>query len=189
MEPLRPRHNGTRVQAAYDTGRSGGYRHGSRFPGGGSRGPGRKTRSRKAAGARSGGSGWPLRPKGWIWMPIWTLWAGERLEDRTQPILVLEDAHPPMSFYRICDGNVRSYWISHEAPTFLDSDKVRRTGNMSYMRGHYQHSAGYRFLRKHFAGSPGNNYVDSDMWGILAGTGLGVGEDRRNLFRPNRVRG
>ena len=109
----------------------------------------------------------------------------QRFEDRAQPILVLENARPPVSFYRICDGNIRSYWISHEAQTFLDSDKVKRSGNMTYMPDHYQHSTGYRFLRKHFAENFGNHYVDTDMWGILAGTGLGMREN--SIISSDRI--
>ncbi|MBI4774570.1 MAG: hypothetical protein HY788_10380, partial [Deltaproteobacteria bacterium] len=101
----------------------------------------------------------------------------ERFDDRSQPILVLEKAHPPMSFFRICDGNIRSYWISREAQTFLHSDRVKRTGNMSYMPEHFQHSPGYRFLRKPTHGGRTNYLLDSDALGILVGIGSGLGLD------------
>ncbi len=83
-----------------------------------------------------------------------------------EPILILETARPGFSFFRSYDGNVRSYWVGRQAYEYMDTAQAKRTGNMSYVPLHFQHSRSYRILRK-----PAVN-DQRDAMGIIYGSSI-----------------
>ena len=108
----------------------------------------------------------------------------DRLKDLSSPLLILENAHPTLSFFRIFEANARTYWISHEAFMYLKDDRFEKTGNSQHCPPHYKHSESYRFIRKFPHNKVTNFNIDSDLRGILYGHGTGhtpesiISEDR-----------
>ena len=85
-------------------------------------------------------------PKGINW-DAFIQFVGSKLEDTSQPILILEDARPPLSFLFLNDGCQRRPWISPEASSYLHEPRIEKTGNMQYMPPHYLHNRYYRIKR------------------------------------------
>lgn len=102
--------------------------------------------------------------------------AGERLKDACSPLLVLEPARPALSFYRYFDGNIRTYWINHEAHEYLSCEQYKKTENSQNCPLHFRHSKLYRFIRKTDEPSCMNPQL-TDEKGILCLSGVGRGED------------
>ena len=71
----------------------------------------------------------------------------EKLYDTTQPILMLEQARPPLLSFNIMDNSIRIYYMSREANTCFQSSEAKRTGNMQLLPVHYHQSDHYRMLR------------------------------------------
>ena len=85
-------------------------------------------------------------PKGINW-DAFIQFIENKLENTSQPILILEDARPPLTFLYLGDGCQRRPWISPEASTYLHDPKIEKTGNMQYMPLHYLHNQYYRIKR------------------------------------------
>jgi hypothetical protein len=91
-----------------------------------------------------------------------------KLEDSDAPLLILDDARPPLTFLRIEDGCQRRPWISPEASTYLHSPKVVLGGNLQHMPCHFFHIPYYRVKRERGV----DNYRQlgkTDAWGGFHG--------------------
>lgn len=83
--------------------------------------------------------GWTIcAPQGSRFEGLYNL-LGSLLDDKSNPIIVLEEAVPRLTFLSLSDGAQRRPFISPEAAAYLTSEKVSRTANMTYMKKHYFH--------------------------------------------------
>lgn len=99
------------------------------------------------------------------------------LTDLSQPTIILENASPSLTFLRLFDGNTRGAWTGSEAYSYLVSQEVQKTGNMSLIPKHFYHTPHYRLLRKYKSETITNFLVDSDMRGVIYGSGTGTGTE------------
>lgn len=92
-------------------------------------------------------SGWTIcAPEGSDFEGLFE-YLGDLLDDNENPILVLEEAVPKLTFINLADGAQRRPWISPEAAGYLVSELVNKTANMRYMKKHYFHVRHCRIKR------------------------------------------
>lgn len=105
----------------------------------------------------------------------------KKFEDYNMPLLVLEEADPPLGFVRIQDGGIRRYFIRPEGLALVNSDELKRTGNSRYINKHFRHVPHYRFIRV-----KKDNYnqipAGPDVWGIRFGLNNETIPENRIIF-------
>jgi len=103
------------------------------------------------------------------------IFADKKLVKTSKPLIVLKKAVPGLSFYRYYDGNIRNYWINHEAFQYLSDSEYLKTGNSQDCPLHYQHSSIYRFIRKL---TNDNHINETDEKGIMYLSDLDCGNNK-----------
>ncbi|MBW1699171.1 MAG: hypothetical protein JRH18_15530 [Deltaproteobacteria bacterium] len=113
-------------------------------------------------------NGWRLVAPQGTDFDLFREYLGTRLEDSEMPLLLLDKARPPLSFLSLQDGCQRRPWINPKAAHYLQSSKLKQTGNMIYMPVHYLHDQAFRVQRNLGA----DNYRKlgkTDVWGGFHG--------------------
>lgn len=111
----------------------------------------------------------------------------EKFNSDQFPLLVLEEAFPPLGFVRIQDGSIRRYFIRPEGLDLVNSERLKKTGNSKFINKHLTHSRFYRFLRIGKS-DPHSIFIGPDSLGIQFGINNEIIPWQRVIFLEQLAR-